>query len=141
MGRVYLADVFDYERRAIRRKGPVGEGWVGIRLFRVPRRLVPGARRGEAVCCGDVQRHQIQRRLLESGGLWKRGVRVVGMADSAVEKEPFCGGWAVDGLGVVYGGEERLEGDGLRGGENGHGRGEDGMVVVIEQVLLSQIRV
>lgn len=63
------------------------------------------------------------------------------MADSAVEEQPFGGGWAMDRLGIVYGREERLEGDGLRGGENGHGRGEDGMVVVIEQVLLSQIRV
>jgi len=63
------------------------------------------------------------------------------MADSAVEKQPFGGSWAMDGLSVVYGREERLEGDGLRGSENGHGRGEDEMVVVIEQVLLTQIRV
>jgi hypothetical protein len=28
-----------------------------------------------------------------------------------------------------------LEGDGLRGGEKGHGRGKDEMVVVIEQVV------
>ena len=47
----------------------------------------------------------------------------------------------MDGLCVVCGREEGLKADGLCGGENGHGRGEDGMVVVIEQVLLSQIRV
>ena len=57
MGRVYLADVFDYERRAIRRNTPVGQRGVGIRLLRVRRQLVPGARRGETVCSGDVERH------------------------------------------------------------------------------------
>ena len=57
-----------------------------------------------------------------------------------VEKHPLGGGWAVDRLRVVYGREETLEGDGLRRGEDGHGRGRDG-VVVIEQVVLSKIKV
>jgi hypothetical protein len=52
--RVYLADVFDYERRAIWRTTLDG---VGIRLFQVRGRPVPGARGGEAVCAGDVEGH------------------------------------------------------------------------------------
>ena len=57
MRRVYLADVLDYERRAIRWNTPVSLCGVGIRLLRVRRRLVPGGRGGEAVCTGDVERH------------------------------------------------------------------------------------
>ena len=61
------------------------------------------------------------------------------MADTVVKKHPFCGGWTVVRFPVVYGREEGLKSDGLRGGEKGHGRGEDGVVVVIEQVVVGKI--
>jgi hypothetical protein len=58
-----------------------------------------------------------------------------------VKVHPFGGSWVVEGFGVVHGREEGLESDGLRGGEQGHCRGEGRVVVVIEQVVLSRIRV
>ena len=57
MGRVYLTDVLDYERRAILWNTPVSLCGVGIRLLRMRGWLVPGGRGGEAVGTGDVERH------------------------------------------------------------------------------------
>ena len=57
MGRVYLADVFDYEGGAIRENTPVGLHGVGIQLFRVRRRPVPGGSGLETVCTRDVEGH------------------------------------------------------------------------------------
>lgn len=53
-----------------------------------------------------------------------------------MEKHPFGRGWTIVRFGVVYGRQKRLEGDGFRRSEKGHGGGADGMVVVIEQVVL-----
>lgn len=49
-----------------------------------------------------------------------------------VKKHPFGSGWAIERFHVVYGRQKHLGCDCFHWDEKGHGRGGNGVVVVIE---------